>query len=142
MRIRNIIALFATLIAFGATAVELSDAQRAAIEERIKPAGDSCMQGDASCGGAMQAAAGGGDRSGEDVYNTACMACHTTGAAGAPRLGEAADWTDRLAKGMDVLYDSGINGLAGTGMIAKGGCMSCSDDEVRAAVDYMLEGSK
>lgn len=142
MNIRTIIAVLAVLVAFSATAVELTDAQRAAIEERIKPAGDSCLQGDSSCGGAMQAAAGGGDRSGEDVYNTACMACHTTGAAGAPMLGDAAEWTARLVKGMDVLYDSGVNGLAGTGMIAKGGCMSCSDDEVRAAVDYMIEGSK
>ena len=43
---------------------------------------------------------------------------------------------------MNVLYDSGINGLAGTGMIAKGGCMNCSDEEVNAAVDYMVAGSQ
>lgn len=140
--IRNIIALMATLVAFSAAAVELTDAQRATIEERIKPAGESCMHGDSSCGTAAQAAAGGGDRSGEDVYNTACMACHTTGAGGAPKIGDAAAWTDRIAKGMDVLYDSGVNGLAGTGMIAKGGCMSCSDEEVEAAVDFMVDGSQ
>lgn len=132
----------ATLLAFGVSAVELSDAQRAAIEERIKPVGESCMVGDASCGGASQAAVASGPRSGEDVYNAACMACHSTGAAGAPKLGDAAAWADRIAKGMDVLYDAGINGVAGTGMMAKGGCMNCSDEEVNAAVDYMVAGSQ
>lgn len=140
--IRIAFAFIAALVAFGATAVELTEAQRAAIAERIKPVGDSCMHGDTSCGGAMQAAAGGEPRSGEEVYNAACMACHSTGAAGAPKLGDAADWSARLAPGIAVLYDSGINGVAGTGMIAKGGCMSCSDDEIRAAVDYMVEGSQ
>ena len=91
---------------------------------------------------AAQAAASGVARSGEEVYNSACLACHLTGAAGAPKLGEAAAWADRIAKGIDTLYDSGIKGLPGTGMIAKGGCMNCSDEEVRAAVDYMVEGSQ
>ena len=124
-----------------AAAVDLSDEQRAAIEERIKPAGDVCLQGDSSCGGAAVAAAT-GPRSGEDVYNAACMACHTTGAGGAPVLGDVAAWADRIAKGTEVLYDSGVNGVAGTGMIAKGGCMDCSDEEIYAAVDYMIEGSQ
>lgn len=74
--------------------------------------------------------------SGADVYGAACAACHTSGALNAPRLvGE--DWTDRLPKGTDTLYSSAINGI-GT-MPAKGGNMSLSDDEVIAAVDYMIE---
>ena len=133
--------ILTSFLALSAWAVDLTDAQRAAIEERIKPVGESCMVGDSSCAVAA-AAADAGPRSGEDVYNAACMACHTTGAAGAPKLGDVAGWVDRLAKGMDVLYDSGVNGLAGTGMIAKGGCMNCSDDEVKAAVDYMVENSQ
>jgi len=139
---RIVFSFLAALLACSASAVELSDAHRAAIEERIKPVGESCLAGDASCGGATQAAASAGPRSGEDVYNTACMACHSTGAAGAPKLGDAAAWADRIAKGMDVLYNSGINGLTGTGMMAKGGCVNCSDDEVNAAVDYMVAGSQ
>ena len=96
-----------------------------------------------SCGAAVAAATGGGEpRSGEEVYNAACLACHTTGAAGAPKLGDAAAWSERIAKGMDVLYDHGVNGIPGTGMIAKGGCMNCSDEEVIAAVDYMVEASQ
>ncbi len=133
--------LAAAGFAAAAAAVDLSDAQRAAIEERIKPVGDVCLQGDSSCGGAAVAASA-GPRSGEDVYNAACMACHTTGAGGAPVLGDVAAWADRIAKGTDVLYDSGVNGVPGTGMIAKGGCMACSDEEIHAAVDYMIAGSQ
>ena len=139
---RIVFSLMAMLLAFGALAVELSDAQRDAIEQRIKPFGHSCMVGDSSCGGAAATAASSGPRSGEAVYNAACMACHSTGAAGAPRYGDAAAWVDRIAKGMDVLYSAGVNGVAGTGMIAKGGCMNCSDEEVNAAVDYMVDGSR
>jgi cytochrome c5 len=134
--------LLAGLLAASASAIDLTDAQRATIEERIKPVGESCMAGDASCGGATQAAAGGEPRSGEDVYNTACLACHATGAAGAPKMGDAAAWADRIAKGNAALYDSGINGIAGTGMMAKGGCMNCSDEEIEAAVDHMVAGSQ
>ena len=56
--------------------------------------------------------------------------------------GEVVAWADRIAKGNAVLYTSGIEGIAGTGMIAKGGCMSCSNAEIEAAVDYMVAGSK
>ena len=141
---RIAISLVASLLACSAFAVDLSDKQRAAIEERIKPVGEVCMEGENSCGGAAAATAtaSSGPRSGEDVYNAACMACHSTGAAGAPKLGDAAAWADRIAKGNDTLYNSGINGIAGTGMMAKGGCMNCSDEEVTAAVDYMVAGSQ
>ena len=123
------------------SALAVSDKQRAEIEERIKPVGDVCLQGDNTCG-VVVAAASSGPRSGEDVYNAACMACHSTGAGGAPKLGDAAAWVDRIAKGVDTLYDIGVNGLSGTGMIAKGGCMNCSDEEVHAAVDFMVDGSQ
>jgi cytochrome c5 len=140
---RIALSFIATLLAFSASAADLSDKQRAAIEERIQPVGEVCLEGDNSCAGAVTAAAASsGPRSGEDVYNSACMACHSTGAAGAPKLGDAAAWADRIAKGNDALYSSGINGIAGTGMMAKGGCMNCSDEEVTAAVDYMVAGSQ
>lgn len=132
----------AALLASSALAVDMTDAQRAAIEERIKPAGESCLEGDSSCAAPAASATAGAARTGEEVYNTACMACHSTGAAGAPKYGDAAGWADRIAKGTDVLYTSGIEGVAGTGMMAKGGCMSCSDEEIEAAVDYMVAGSQ
>ena len=133
--------LAAATLAAAAAAVELTDAQRSAIEDRIKPVGEVCLQGDRSCGGAAVAAAS-GPRSGEDVYNGACMACHTTGAGGAPVLGDVAAWADRIAKGTAAMHDAGVIGVPGTGMIAKGGCMNCSDDEIYAAVDYMVENSQ
>jgi len=138
---RIVLSLVAMALALSAAAVELSDKQRAEIEERIKPVGEVCLEGDSSCGGAAVAASS-GPRSGEEVYNSACMACHSTGAGGAPKMADVAAWADRIAKGMDALYASGLNGVAGTGMIAKGGCMNCSDEEIYAAVDYMVDGSQ
>ena len=132
--------LLAVTAVISNAALAVSDKQRAEIEARIKPVGEVCVKGDSNCGVAVVAASG--PRSGEDVYNAACMACHATGAGGAPLLGDAVAWVDRIAKGNDVLYSSGVNGLPGTGMIAKGGCMNCSDEEVRAAVDFMVAGSK
>lgn len=135
------------------TALALSDEQLEAIENRIKPVGEVCLDTDAVCPGTTDAAAlaavatgstaeAATGRSGEDVYNAACMACHMTGAAGAPVLGDVAAWAPRIDKGMDALYDSGLNGVAGGAMMAKGGCMSCSDEEINAAVDYMVNNSQ
>jgi len=139
---RLVCSFLALLLAGAALAVDLTDAQRAEIEKRIAPVGESCLAGDSSCGGPATAAAPGAARSGEEVYQAACMACHASGVAGAPRLGEAAAWADRRAKGVDALHQSGLNGVPGTGMMAKGGCMNCSDEEVIAAVDYMLDNSQ
>ena len=102
------------------------------------PAGDLCKQGD-ECGSASAAAAGGGVAlDGEGVYNQFCFACHMAGVSGAPKLGDNAAWEPRIAKGMDALWESTLNGVA-PAMPAKGTCMSCSDDELRAALDYMVE---
>jgi len=120
----------------------LTDKQYSEVESRIQPAGKVCLQGDSSCGAAV-AAAGGAAKSGEDVYKSSCLGCHAGGAGGAPKLGDAADWKARTAKGMDKVYSNAINGFSNIGMMpAKGLCMSCSDDEVMAAVDYMIENSK
>ena len=123
-----------------ALALDLTDRQRANIEARIQPFSSVCLQGDA-CGGG-EAVAGSAGRSGEDVYNNACMACHSAGIAGAPAVGDQLAWAGRISKGIDALYDSGINGVAGTGMIAMGGCVDCSDDDIRAAVDFMVDSSR
>jgi cytochrome c5 len=74
---------------------------------------------------------------GEAVYNQACMACHMTGAAGAPIRGDADAWAERLDKGVDTLYTHAIEGF--NAMPPKGGHMGLSDEEVQAAVDFMLE---
>ena len=130
-----------------AQAVELTDEQRAAIEARISPVGKVCLQGE-SCGGvpapagvtgAMAMAA---NIDGEGTYNMACVACHSSGAAGAPIVGAVDSWAPRIAKGIDALYNSGINGIAGGGMMAKGGRADLSDAAVMAAVDFMVENSQ
>jgi cytochrome c5 len=80
--------------------------------------------------------------SGEAVYNRACAGCHMTGAAGAPRVGDAPAWESRIAKGSAALVLSAINGVPGTAMMARGTCGACSDDDIRAAVEYMVEQSR
>jgi len=115
-----------------------------AIAERIKKVGTVCVEGAdcaaASSGGMVVAAAGGG-ASGESIYKKSCATCHAIGIAGAPKFGDIAAWAPRIAKGMDVLYASSINGLP-PGMPAKGLCFTCSDDDLKAVVDYMVNGSK
>lgn len=73
---------------------------------------------------------------GEKVYKGLCMSCHDAGVAGSPKLGDKTAWEPRIATGMDALYESTIKGK-GT-MPAKGGNPALSDDEVKAAVDYMV----
>jgi cytochrome c5 len=79
---------------------------------------------------------------GEAIYNQACMACHMSGVGGAPKVGNIDDWSPRIAKGIDALHNSGLNGVAGTAMMAKGGRMDLSDQQIMAAVDYMVESSQ
>ena len=76
---------------------------------------------------------------GKKIYDTACTACHTAGVAGAPKLGDKAAWSPRLAQGSNVLYDHAIKGFQGkTGVMPpKGGNASLADADVKAAVDYM-----
>ncbi len=126
------------LLGMAFSAYGVSDKQRAAIEERIAPVGSVCMEGDSSCGAAV--ASSGGAQSPEDIYNGSCMACHATGAAGAPKMGDVAAWSGRLDKGLEQVYANAIGGI--NGMPAKGLCMSCSDDDLKAVVDYILDNSK
>lgn len=114
-----------------AVAADMSDE---AIAERIKPVGSVYLEGDVPAGPVVAA----GPRSGDTVYGTFCAACHGTGVMGAPKIGDSTDWSPRLAKGNDVLADHAINGF--NAMPAKGSCMDCSDDEIIAAIDHMIEG--
>jgi cytochrome c5 len=71
--------------------------------------------------------------------------CHGNGVGGAPIVGDVAQWETRIAQGMDVLNDHAINGFDGdaaTPMLAKGGRMDLSDQEVIDAVAYMVEESR
>jgi len=117
---------------------------KAAVAERIRPVGDVYLPGEA-----QQAAAPvvevadepvAAAMSGPDVYNSACIACHGAGIAGAPIPGNQEQWAPRIEQGLDVLTDHAINGFSGSlgYMPAKGGRMDLSDEEVAAAVEYMV----
>jgi len=109
------------------------------IRERIKPAGEVCVMGTACASGMAAASTGaGGPQNPETVYQTFCTACHATGVNNAPIFGDAEAWAPRISKGIDVLYESSINGFNNGAMPAKGLCMSCSNDDLNAVVDYML----
>ncbi|MEE9254924.1 MAG: c-type cytochrome [Pseudomonadales bacterium] len=135
------------------------------ILERIKPVGELCLQGQ-SCTGkieptpagaapaigpapevdaapmrtAAEAPAASG-RSGEEVYSSSCFACHDAAIAGAPLFGDAVQWQPRIAKGMDALLKSSIDGILPL-MPPRGACMDCSDDELAAAVTYMVDAAR
>ena len=78
----------------------------------------------------------------EQKYMGSCLACHSTGAAGAPKVGAGmmSEWEPRLEKGLDAIVSNAINGV--NAMPAKGMCFDCSADDIRALVEYMLETSQ
>lgn len=75
----------------------------------------------------------------EQIYQSACNTCHAAGVLEAPRLEDRAAWQTRYAQGLEVLYQSVINGKGN--MPAKGGRIDLSDDAIRKTVDYMLEAA-
>lgn len=109
------------------------------ITARLEPFGKVCRAGE-DCAGPKEAVAGGGGKSGKEIYDTFCFACHATGVSDAPKLGDVEAWAPRIAKGMDELRATTINGL--NIMPPKGTCMACSDEEMDAVVTYMVDNSQ
>lgn len=119
-----------------------------AVNERTQPVGKVCLEGEtcvqesaeqvATPGGtAPQAAvAAKAPRDAAQVVQTSCFSCHGTGAAGAPVIGQPIWKTLESEKGLDGLLQSAINGKGA--MPPKGLCMDCSDDEIKAAIEYIL----
>jgi cytochrome c5 len=83
-------------------------------------------------------------QSAEELYNSACVACHGQGIGGAPRLGDKAAWAPRIAQGMDTLHKHAVEGFQGKSglMPPKGGRVDLPDDLVRQGVDYMVEHAR
>jgi cytochrome c5 len=80
---------------------------------------------------------------GKKVFDTTCVACHGAGIAGAPKVGDKAAWAPRIKQGAAVLYAHAIQGFQGkAGMMPPKGGAAVSDDEVKAAVDFMVAAAK
>lgn len=131
--------LFGMLLVSGVVAVSAVASTDDDIKARIAPVGASCMSGD-ECAAAPAPAVASGPKSGKEVYGSFCTTCHGAGVMGAPKTGNAADWAPRISKGMETLYTHALNGF--NAMPAKGMCAACSEDEVKAAVDYLVESAK
>jgi cytochrome c5 len=124
-------------------------AVQSAVNERIKPVGQLALDGEtvadeADVAAVVDAAAAPEKRTGPQVYNEACKACHGGGIGGAPKTGDAAAWSARIAQGMDTLNSNAINGIQGEAgfMPAKGGRADISDEEIIAAVQYLVDETK
>ena len=123
---------------------------RQAVAERIRPVGDVYRPGEAHDAPARVVTAApepepvAAALSGPQVYNSACLACHSAGVGGAPIVGSAEAWAPRIAQGIETLTKHAIEGYTGSAgyMPAKGGRMDLSDEEVAAAVEYMAAESQ
>jgi cytochrome c5 len=107
------------------------------VAERIKPVGEVTVASGNAVLNALIPAANAAD--GKAVYEKACVACHASGVAGAPKLGDKAAWAPRIKQGMDALYATSIKGK---GAMPPKGTHAGPDSEVKAAVDYMVSKSK
>jgi cytochrome c5 len=121
-------------------------AVRAAVDSRIAPAGRVVLDGEsvadeAAVAAVVDAEAAPVVMTGPQVYNAACIACHGGGVAGAPKTGDKDAWSARIAAGMDTLNSNAINGIQGAAgyMPPKGGRADLSDEEIIAAVEYLVE---
>ena len=108
------------------------------VEDRLKPFGNLCMEGD-DCGGVQELpTVAEGTRTALEIYNKHCFACHATGVSEAPLVG-AETWLPRLEKGMDVLLENTRKGL-NVVMPPMGTCMDCTDEEFIETIEYMITG--
>jgi len=115
-----------------------------AIKQRLVKVGNVCIQGE-DCSALIAAVSFekpllSSERSGIEVYKTACTTCHSIGLAGAPKFGDKSTWGNRQDKGIEALVVSVMNGL--NGMPKMGLCMDCTKEEMNLAVDYMLSELK
>ena len=130
--------ILSTMLDMGNSAVAAESMAAEDVAERIKPVAQVYV-GEApviEAAPAVEASSGGGAQ----VVTQVCALCHSTGMMSSPKLGSADDWAPRIEKGIDVLYESAINGF--NMMPARGGRPDLSDDDVKAAVDYMLSQAK
>jgi cytochrome c5 len=129
---------------------------QASAHERIRPFGQVAVAGEDNAalaiaqaaipvaGAPAPAAGAAGPEDGKSVFESACIACHGSGIAGAPRIGDKAAWAPRIAQGAATLEQHAIAGFQGPAglMPAKGGRLDLSDEAVRKAVEHMVAQSR
>ena len=141
-RVSGIVGICLVLTGFNATVIaapcsQLSESMTPeAIEKRIKPIGQLTLQEGAIAAPSAAANQPLAANAGEERYKSTCAVCHATGVAAAPKFRVQADWTARMAQGMDVMLATAIKGKGG--MPPKGTCMQCSDEELRVTIEYMI----
>ena len=155
----GVLALFA--VAIFVLAMKMSDLTQgvytsgteeyqASIEDRIRPFGTVLLPGqEAEASGPTVPEAVAVEPvetalTGPQVYNEACITCHGSGIGGAPVVGDVPGWSARIGQGNDLLYGHAIDGYTGSAgyMPPKGGRLDLSDQEIRDAVDYMVNESQ
>lgn len=128
-----------TLLAFVVLAVQaLPPGTASEIRDRLQPFGAVCRAGE-PCGGVatISLSTGGAALSGQQIYDQYCFVCHATGVGDAPLFGDLEQWQPRIDKGIEVLVTTSLEGLKL--MPPMGSCMSCSEDEMRDVVQYMID---
>jgi len=117
-----------------ATTAAVAEVVDEAVEDAVEVVAEAAEEMVAEVATEVAAAVSDFDAAG--VYQMNCFACHGTGAAGAPMLGDSEAWDARMEKGMEAVMANAINGVGA--MPARGICMSCSDDDLQQVVEYML----
>ena len=123
------------------------------VEQRLQPFTQEAVAGQDNTALAIKPDAGAAEgaggaaampKTGAELFQQTCSACHGAGIAGAPKAGDKAAWAPRIAKGMDTLYQHALNGFNGSAgmMPAKGGRADAPDALVKQAVDHMVQMAK
>lgn len=82
------------------------------------------------------------ERPADELYTQYCAICHLPGIAGAPKVGDQAEWSRRARAGIATIYRNAIQGIPNTAMMPNGGAREISPSELKAVVDYMLSEAK
>lgn len=136
MRLQFLILLFC----FSFSLYARDESQQREIQLRIQPVGKVSVQGHAQPDNKVMSNEVTGKESGQETYQQYCIVCHRDGLAGAPKFRNEQDWKPRLSgRELNDLLASSIKGL--NAMPVKGTCIKCSDDDLKAAISYMLPKS-
>ena len=121
------------------TASDAMDTTTGMASDTAEPAGEVTSDAKESASEAVSEVSDGG-ATGQKIYKQSCQACHANGVANAPKPGDKAAWAPRIATGMDAMLATAKKGKGA--MPPKGTCMGCSDDDLKAAIEYMVNQSK